>query len=46
MIPRQNNWIPLTKKMIQTRLGHPDVGSPNISVLIMIKIIAISYTKC
>lgn len=36
MIPIQNNWIPLTKKIIHTKLGHPEVGSPNISVLIMI----------
>lgn len=35
-MPRQNNWIPLTKKIIHTKLGHPDVGSPNIRVFIMI----------
>ena len=38
----QNSWIPLTKKMIHTRLGHPDVGSPYIRVLIIINSIMIN----
>ena len=42
MIPKQNNWIPLTKKIIQTVLGQPDTGSPNISVLQIITIIMIN----
>ena len=28
--------MPLTKKMIHTKLGQPDVGSPKISVLTII----------
>lgn len=36
IIPMQNNWIPLTKKIIHTNDGQPDVGSPIIRVLIMI----------
>ena len=36
IIPIQNSWIPLTKKMIHTKLGQPDVGSPTISVLTII----------
>ena len=39
MIPIQNSWIPLTKKIIQAKLGQPDVGSPKIIVLIIIAII-------
>ena len=45
MIPRQNNWIPLTKKMIQTRLGHPVVGSPKARVLIIITNIIMNDTR-
>ena len=36
MIPVQNNCTPLTKNIIQTKLGHPSTGSPNISVLTII----------
>ena len=39
IIPKQNNWMPLTKNNIHTRLGHPEVGSPYMIVLIIIKII-------
>ena len=39
MIPKQNNWIPLTKKIIHTRLGQPAVGSPKMIVLAIIMII-------
>ena len=35
----QNNWRPLTRKIIQTKDGQPDVGSPKIRVLIIIMII-------
>ena len=33
IIPKENNWIPLTIKIIQTRDGQPLVGSPKINVL-------------
>lgn len=45
MIPKQNSWIPLTKNIIQTRLGQPDVGSPNIRVLTIMNIIIIKAIK-
>ena len=34
--------MPLTKKIIHTRLGHPDVGSPYTRVLTIIKMIKIN----
>ena len=39
-IPVQKSWIPLTMKMIHTRDGQPDTGSPQIKVrTMMIRII-------
>lgn len=28
MIPIQRSWMPPSRVMIQTMLGHPDTGSP------------------
>ena len=45
IMPIENSWIPLTKKMIQAILGQPDVGSPKINVLTIIMIIKINAIK-
>ena len=45
IIPIQNNWTPLTKKIIHAKLGQPDVGSPNISVFMIITIIIINAIR-
>ena len=36
IIPKENNCTPLTKNIIHTIDGHPDVGSPNTSVFMII----------
>ena len=38
--PTENNCIPLTKTIIHTSDGQPEVGSPYINVLTIINIIA------
>lgn len=45
IIPKENNWIPLTINIIQTSEGHPLVGSPKIKVLKIITSINKNDTK-
>ena len=44
-MPNENNCIPLTKNITHIIDGHPEVGSPYASVLIMINNININATK-
>ena len=43
--PKKNNCTPDTKITIHASEGHPDTGSPNASVLIIITSIAINAIK-
>ena len=40
LVDRQKSCTPLISEIIHTRDGHPEVGSPNIAFLTMVKIIS------
>ena len=44
-MPVQNSWTPLHSRMMQTRLGQPEVGSPNISARTMTKIMPMNASR-
>ena len=44
-MPRHISCTPLMREIMHTRDGHPEVGSPKITVLTMVKIIKTNLTS-